>query len=932
MAGNQSVVEVAADTTGYVAAMVRAQKSAADFVTSQDRVRQYTINAVTALDASRKSLAAQGDAAVDAFNKSARQAEKFLTSIQKQADQAGKTQAELLRLRAAELGVGGAAQQYIDAIEKANAASGHMASGAGGARRELVVLGHEMLSGNWSRFGGSLMVLGEQFDILGKLMSPVGIGIAAVAAAGYVAYEAIHKLSEEHKALNAALVLTNNYADLSQGALLAYSQTISKDLGVSTGTASDALLAMAKSGMVAGADLQDVSEGIVAYSKISGESVKDVSKMFEESYGNAATAAKKWADTHHDLTQAQLDNIKVMEQSGDKAGAWREFVTDASASARKALLADNDAMKTSYESLGDAWSRFWRTAAGNNDELTKITDRISQLRSMEMDPDTNPGGTQTAGWDAEIRQLEARRDELLKNKQGTDDNTKALDTFNSMNQKHIEDMKTSWTWQQKLNDANETARRKTEALTEAAKAAGKLTPAYQAQLQSDLGATLAHNATEFHPPKTGSGYHEPRGVSLLDEAKAQQAVLEQSLGVNGQLTGWAAKRAALEEQIARYATTTLTKQQASVLANSQALLAQYKTNESLQADAAFIENVNKLTAERDQLNARLQDQNDAMAQAQQIELQTATLTTEERKRQLSMLQIEIDRRKALADWDKDALSKNLVGSDTDVAERRTINQTFDARATNQQNTFAAQDALKGNWAAGATTGLKQIIEQTSNLNQMAQSFATDGIRSIGDAFADLATTGKLNMGDMAKSLVADFVRIETEALAAKAAMSFLNWSGLGGDAAATGASSFAGAFHLAGGGAVSGPGSSTSDSIPAMLSDGEYVLNAAAVSRIGVNHLDDLNSGAARAVNSVAHYATGGAVGSALAAIEPGSGSGGAQFNITIQGGSSDYSPQDLAQLQRVLQGWVDSRADARVTKRMSGQGGYAWKIKNGSV
>jgi hypothetical protein len=43
-------------------------------------------------------------------------------------------------------------------------------------------------------------------------------------------------------------------------------------------------------------------------------------------------------------------------------------------------------------------------------------------------------------------------------------------------------------------------------------------------------------------------------------------------------------------------------------------------------------------------------------------------------------------------------------------------------------------------------------------------------------------------------------------------------------------------------GAVRGPGTSTSDSIPALLSNGEYVLNAAAVSKFGVPMLDQMNT------------------------------------------------------------------------------------------
>ena len=45
------------------------------------------------------------------------------------------------------------------------------------------------------------------------------------------------------------------------------------------------------------------------------------------------------------------------------------------------------------------------------------------------------------------------------------------------------------------------------------------------------------------------------------------------------------------------------------------------------------------------------------------------------------------------------------------------------------------------------------------------------------------------------------------------------------------------------GGQVRGPGSGTSDSIPALLSNGEYVIRAAAVRKLGKGYLDLINNG-----------------------------------------------------------------------------------------
>ena len=51
---------------------------------------------------------------------------------------------------------------------------------------------------------------------------------------------------------------------------------------------------------------------------------------------------------------------------------------------------------------------------------------------------------------------------------------------------------------------------------------------------------------------------------------------------------------------------------------------------------------------------------------------------------------------------------------------------------------------------------------------------------------------------------------------------------------------------MRGGGEVNGPGTATSDSIPARLSDGEYVLNAETVEMVGEDYLDKINNAGLR--------------------------------------------------------------------------------------
>ncbi|MBL3955412.1 phage tail length tape measure family protein, partial [Bacteroides thetaiotaomicron] len=90
----------------------------------------------------------------------------------------------------------------------------HVGHASVAARRELLVLAHELSMGNYKRFAGSLMVLGEQLDWMGKIMTPTGAAIGLIAGAiAAMAAAAIHGATQMSH-LKDELVLTGNYAGL----------------------------------------------------------------------------------------------------------------------------------------------------------------------------------------------------------------------------------------------------------------------------------------------------------------------------------------------------------------------------------------------------------------------------------------------------------------------------------------------------------------------------------------------------------------------------------------------------------------------------------------------------------------------------------------------------------------------------------------------
>lgn len=175
------------------------------------------------------------------------------------------------------------------------------------------------------------------------------------------------------------------------------------------------------------------------------------------------------------------------------------------------------------------------------------------------------------------------------------------------------------------------------------------------------------------------------------------------------------------------------------------------------------------------------------------------------------------------------------------------------------------------------------------------------------------TTGKLSFSQFTESVLADMAKIALHAAEMQifnSAPSFFSSGGSVGDSSSV--------PHFATGGAINGPGSGTSDSIPAMLSNGEFVVNAASASKYR-SLLESINSG------QMSHFATGGAVGT-IPASDSGSITNQTSLSLNLHGGS--LSPEDLAAIAPQLQAIIDKR----INQRFRGQGGLAYQIRYGQV
>lgn len=166
-------------------------------------------------------------------------------------------------------------------------------------------------------------------------------------------------------------------------------------------------------------------------------------------------------------------------------------------------------------------------------------------------------------------------------------------------------------------------------------------------------------------------------------------------------------------------------------------------------------------------------------------------------------------------------------------------------------------------------------------SEMVANIVMNSQSSFENFFKDILTGAKSfndSLLDLLSGLLDAIVKQIAEMMAAKVVNQFLNWimpgkfadggmvnTPIGGHGV-----SYPRSPGKASGGFIIGAGTSTSDSIPAMLSNGEFVMSAAAVRRIGVPYLNRLNKG----------YANGGLVAGSTAS---GSFGGPANIQINIQ-------------------------------------------------
>lgn len=230
-----------------------------------------------------------------------------------------------------------------------------------------------------------------------------------------------------------------------------------------------------------------------------------------------------------------------------------------------------------------------------------------------------------------------------------------------------------------------------------------------------------------------------------------------------------------------------------------------------------------------------------------------------------------DEAKQKIDKIKETLKESLQDIDVAVANPDEGEQLNNMAKLLQMtpDALAEELALKGQTLAEFAEQYKTTlaeasqaeIQQLSVADQWAkktQEYCTQVGQSMGSAMADFIKGNKSAsqaLADFVRGLINNAVSILSEWLGVFAIYSAFPTLASGMTPADMANKTVFGIQKKATGGYITGAGTGTSDSIPAMLSNGEYVLRSSAVDRIGIGTLNAMNAGA------VPQFSEGGSVG-----------------------------------------------------------------------
>ena len=752
----------------------------------------------------------------DAAEKKAASQNEFIESLRRQSEAIGKTRADLLELRAQEMGVSQSAAPYIaklreqeSALERGGAAMNKYGMSAKATAAALRGVPAQFTDIFVSLQGGQapLTVLLQQGGQLKDMFG--GIGPAARALGGYIV-GLINPFTVTAVAIGAfaavSLLADRRLQELTETAvkfgatgrnidITGISKLVSnlKELpGVSRSIAIGVVDAFSVVRQISPEILEPLSLRVADFAAATGASVPDAAKKLADAFKDPVAGAKQLDDQLGLLTAEQRLSIESFVEQGNRLDAQKILMEALTEKTRGLADQGQTPLTKATDELGKAFDRML-TSAGNGapwqtlnnwlaETIKKVTRFIDWAGSARLPPwleqmfmgglngmvfgnsssksqTPNTGGA-TGSWGPNTGGASGSWGPPAIVPSDAEDQIKHL----------IEATKGYKSQAGEVNKVRENIDKLKSTLSTLKSEGKENTQVFKQLSDSLVGAQERLDSMLKRGQKTPKAYQDDAATRMLQQLREQEAVLREQLAGTDKLGAAQRELIKFEQQITDLKEKRqLTADQKSLLAAQESIKAQLQKNVSIEAEVKAREAATKEAERLKNLEAQFDERarqrgetirNNSDSRNEQYQRSLGAFGLSERQRQEVEAQRTVFREFQRMQLD---LVKNtpehLLGSDKYVTEMTKIKEAQDQALEDLQSYFDSVRQLQGDWTNGATRALSTYVDDVANVSAQVERLFTNTFSGLEEALVNFVKTGKLSFSDLADSIIADITRI-----------------------------------------------------------------------------------------------------------------------------------------------------------------------------
>lgn len=700
---------------------------------------------------SRAMLTEEGQAALQeakAKEQAAARSKAFMDALNGQVNAIGKTHAELMELKAAELGLSKEAASLIAKLKDQGRAMNAAGISAGEYRQAMRMLPAQitdvvtsLASGMpvWmvaiqqggqikDSFGG----IGNTFKVLLSYINPVTVGVGVLvgslgllAKAGYDSYKSITDMQN-------ALIETGGYAGVTAEDLDSVSKKIAQTSNSTIRSIREIVTELASSGKYTREQIQNITKATAEWSASTGKSASQIISEFDKIASDPVKGLKKLNEQYNFLEKGQLTYIDTLSRTKGETEAVSEatkLFADVMEKRMKSIADNATPLEKMWNDIkqwaSDAWG--WvgdHTLGALNLIIDVIQGTVIQVKMILAKGDEYISNfiasaikaTQSlpgmSDFGADV--LKEQENIVKSSRDNYDQLASELDAINDRVEKgemgYIEAMRQRRTLEKQYSEETKEAIRKEaeeiEKRNRERNKQSKIVRSPTEQFDKELISLKAQLKVLQEHKEIGQKLSAQRKALFTTEATI--AVLREASSKR-QLSAEEKALLASQERVIE-----LAKQKAEI---GDQIVKQQQLNDLTDKSLKF---VNEMTAATEQLNA------------------SRGLSAREMERQAELAKITTD-------------YINSGGSEGDEKLQNMIKA--------QNDYYAAEDAKRADWLAGAESAFADYGDAAMDMYGNVNEIASSALNGMSDMMVQFLTTGKANFEDFAKNIIGMIIKM-----------------------------------------------------------------------------------------------------------------------------------------------------------------------------